>query len=174
MNGYARTAMRHWRQFAPRRVAAMGDPIGFFTDLGEQVQSQVTDLARLLAGADPARETYSQKVARLQTARRIAEEVVMTRMVWVQAPELPLSEAREEWDQTRASDEGLIMWAERIQDSPDLMPSSIELEQMAKTWAVTPEFLLELAAAEIPRRFLAENQPTMAEAASIRFLREVR
>jgi len=174
MNFYGRRAMKHWRSVAPRRVAAMEDPIWFFTDLGEQVQTQVNDLACLLAGPDRRRETYSQKVARLREATRTAEEVVMAQLVWVVDPELSLSQAREEWDQTRPMDEGLISWAERIQDCPDLMPSTDELDAKAKTWALSPEFLTSLVEAPSPRAFLEANQATMAEAASIRFLREVR
>ena len=66
MNIYGRRAMKHWSHWAPRRVAAMEDPIWFFTQLGEQMQAQVSDLASLLAGPDRRRETYSQKVARLR------------------------------------------------------------------------------------------------------------
>lgn len=174
MNRYARLAMTHWQRCAPSRVKALADPTGFFTDLGEQVQAQVSDLACLLAGPDPARETYQEKVARLRRATRAAEEVVMAQLVWTPQPELTLAEAREEWEQTRPSDEALATWAERIQDCPDLMPSTAELEDKAKSWAVSPEFLTSLVAAPIPHRFLAENQATMAEAATLRFLREVR
>jgi hypothetical protein len=41
----------------------------------------------------------------------------MAQLAWVAHSELPLTEAREEWEQTRASDENLITWAERIQDA---------------------------------------------------------
>ncbi|QLQ10057.1 MAG: hypothetical protein HZY75_06270 [Nocardioidaceae bacterium] len=174
MNRYGRLAMDHWQRWAPNRTAELPDPTEFFTDLGAQIQSQVSDLARLLAGPDRARETYMEKVARLQSAIRAAEEVVMAQLAWMPQPELTLAEAREEWEQTRPSEEALISWAERIQDCPDLMPSTAELEDKATEWALSPQFLTSLVEAEIPRKFLAENQPAMAEAATIRFLREVR
>lgn len=173
MNIYGARAMRFWRRWAPSRVAAMPDRIEFFTNLGEQVQGQVSDLACLLAGPDRRRETYSQKVARLRTATRTAEEVVMAQLVWVVDPELSLSQAREEWEQTRPMDESLISWAHRVQDCPDLMPSTVELEEMAKTWAVSPEFLTSLVEADSPREFLMTNAATLAEAASIRFMSDV-
>lgn len=173
MNIYGRRAMKHWSRWAPNRMAAMEDPIWYFTQLGELVQAQVGDLARLLAGPDRRRETYSQKVARLRTATRQAEEVVMAQLAWDVAPELTLTEAREEWEQTRPMDESLIVWADQIQDCPDLMPSTAELEDKAKTWAVSPEFLTSLVEAESPRAFLAANAATMAEATSIRFMREI-
>ena len=100
MNKYARLAMSHWQRCSPRRVRALEDPTAFFTDLGEEVQAQVSDLARLLAGPDLERETYREKIARLQAATRTAEEVVMAQLVWTPAPELTLTEAREEWEQT--------------------------------------------------------------------------
>jgi len=95
-------------------------------------------------------------------------------LAWINDPELPLSQAREEWEQTRPSDENLIAWAERMQDSPDLMPSSVELEQMAKDWALSVEFLQLLVATEPPREHMKANQAALREAANIRFLRELR
>jgi hypothetical protein len=108
------------------------------------------------------------------TALRIAEEVVMQQLAWVADPSLPLDEARQEWNQTTPNDENLITWAERMQDAPDLMPSTVDLEQKAKDWAVPVWFLEGLVEAEIPRRYLEEHQSLLAEAASMRFLREVR
>lgn len=174
MNQYGVIAQRHWRTYAPTRMAALPDPTTFFTELGLQVQAQVSELAARLAGTDPSAETYWQKVARLQTARRTAEEVVMTQLVWINDPELPLDQAREEWEQTRPSDENLITWAEQIQDYPESMPSTAELEEMATTWALPVEFLLELAATEPPREYLRSHQAALREAATIRFLRELR
>ncbi len=140
----------------------------------DEIRNEVTHLAQMLAGPDPRGETYLQKVARLSTARRTAEEVVMAQLAWINDPELPLGQAREEWEQTRPSDENLISWAERMQDSPDLMPSSVELEQMAKDWALSVEFLQLLVATEPPREYMRANQATLREAANIRFLRELR
>ena len=171
---YAALARKHWEQHAPTRLRALENPEEFFTNLGMEVEQHVSQAALILAGADRTRETYLEKVARLSTARRIAEEVVMAQMVWIVDPELPLDQAREEWEQTRPSDENLISWAERMQDSPDLMPSTVELEQMAQEWAVPVEFLENLVATEPPREYLRENQAVLKEAATIRFLRELR
>ena len=60
------------------------------------------------------------------------------------------------------------------EDAPDLMPSTVDLEQKAKDWAVPTWFLEGLVEAEIPRQYLEEHQSLLAEAATIRFLREVR
>jgi hypothetical protein len=157
----------------PSRLAALPDPAGYFETLGQQIQTEVTDLAWALAGTDVAEETYLQKAARLMTARRLAEEVVMSNLAWTANPELPLDLAREEWEQTRPSDENLISWAERIQDYPDSMPSSQELNDLAKKWAVSTEFLHGLVATEPPRQYLLSHQAELQEAATIRFLREL-
>lgn len=176
MNRYARIAQRHWQDHAPSRVGALPDPIGFFTALGAEVEAQVNDLATRIASMPTERcspRPYWVQVARLQTARRTAEEVVMAQLVWITNPELPLDQAREEWEQTRVSDENLIAWAERMQNYPDSMPSTAELEEMAKTWALSVEFLEALVASEPPREYVRSNRPVVAEAASIRFLREL-
>ncbi|OYO08832.1 hypothetical protein CGZ94_20270 [Enemella evansiae] len=182
MNKYGARALEHWRTHAPERLAQIENPERFFTDLGLEAQGQITDLAHqietnrplMLAMTGSSRETYLQEVARRTTALRIAEEVVMNQLAWIHDPALPLTEAREEWNQTTANDENLIMWAERMQDAPDLMPSTVDLEQKAKDWAVPVWFLEGLVEAEIPRRYLEEHQSLLAEAATIRFLREVR
>ncbi|WP_448233126.1 hypothetical protein [Microbacterium lacticum] len=128
----------------------------------------------MLAGSDPKGETYLEKVARLATARRIAEEVVVAQLVWTRDPDLPLDQAREEWEQTRPADENLVAWAERMQDFPDSMPSSEELDEMANAWALPASFLEGLVATEPPREYLRQHAAELAEAATIRFLRELR
>lgn len=181
MNKYGTRALEHWRTHAPERLARIENPTRFFTDLGLEAQGQITELAQqietspalMLAKTHSSGENYWQEVARRTTALRIAEEVVMNQLAWQSDPALPLAEAREEWNQTTPNDENLIMWAERIQDAPDLMPSTVDLEQKAKDWAVPVWFLEGLVAAEIPRRYLEEQQSLLAEAATIRFLREV-
>ncbi|MGA2455024.1 MAG: hypothetical protein ABSG93_16050 [Solirubrobacteraceae bacterium] len=173
MNHYGMIAQRHWERYAPSPVAGLPDPTAFFTELGLEVQAQVDALMASLAGLDCTEETYLEKVARLQTARSTAEEIVMAELVWIKDPELPLDQAREEWEQTRPSDENLISWAERIQDHPDSMPSTAELEDMARTWALSVNFLSELAGSEPPREYMRANQAALSEAASIRFLREL-
>ncbi len=174
MNKYGRMALSHWQATAPSRVAELTDPAAFFEALGQEMQAQVTNLASMLAGSDRQGETFLQKVARLTTAQRQAEEVAMSQLAWITDPSLPLDQAREEWEQTRPSDENLILWAERMQDCQDSMPSSVELEELAKKWALSVDFLLELVATEPPREYMRANQATLSEAATIRFFRELR
>jgi hypothetical protein len=182
MNRYGRLAMEHWTRFVPRRVAALTDPEAFFTMLGAQVQAQVNELAPALstepasrlATRGAARDDYLQRLGGLRMARLQAEEVVMRDLVWIKDPELSMDEARVEWDETRISDDALARWAERAQDDPQGLPATAEVEALAAEWALSPEFLESLLAAAVPARFLAENQRVLDEAASVRFLREVR
>lgn len=182
MNQYGARARQHWSRYAPARLAALENPTLFFTELGLEIQGQVSDLAYRLEH-DPAlmlemtrssEQTYLQDMARRMTARRIAEEVVMNQLAWQTDPSLPLDQAREEWEQTRPSDENLVTWAERMQDSPYPVHSTAEVEDKAREWAVPVEFLEGLVAAEIPRQYMEANRALLAEAATIRFLREVR
>ena len=182
MNQYGTQALEHWARYAPDRVAALENPEAFFTDLGAEIAGQVSDLsaklenhpALLLEMTRSSRQDYLQDAARRMTARRIAEEVVMNQLAWVHDPSLPLDQAREEWEQTRPADENLIAWAERAQDSPYPMFSTAELEDKATKWALPVGFLEELLAAEVPRQYLETHADLLAEAATIRFLREVR
>ena len=172
MNRYGTLAMRHWEQHAPSRVATMTDREGFFTDLGVQVEAQVVELTQHLEGPPTSGETYMQAVGRLTNARMRAEEIVLAELVWIETPELGADEAREEWEATRASDSALASWADHIQDAPETEPATEEVEELAHKWAVTPDFMYGLLAAEFPSQFLAENSGVLAEAANIRFLRE--
>ncbi len=173
MNQYGHLAQKHWTQFAPIRVAALPDPTLFFTNLGMEVEAQITTLAERLAKQEQTQENYLLQVGHFQTAHRIAEEIVLNQLVWVSDPALPLSDARDEWDQTRPMDSSLARWAEKMQDYPDQIPGTEELEEFAQTWALTVPFLRELINSEFPESFLVDHAGTLAEAANVRFMREV-
>ena len=86
MNHYGVKAMRYWAQWLPRVYAGISDPEVFFTELGEEVAWQVEQLADFLAGDDWPGEGYLNKVARLTTARTVAERLVLPHLV-MPAPE---------------------------------------------------------------------------------------
>lgn len=81
MNKYGRQAMRHWQEHLPQRYRQIEDPDSFFTDLGEQMQQQVTATKRSLAGDDPGGETFMDKLGRLNMAEVNAVEQVMREML---------------------------------------------------------------------------------------------
>jgi hypothetical protein len=99
MNRYGTRAREHWQTYRPSEYAAMPDPTGFFTRLGEQMSAQINALSLSLAGDDPGpgMETFFQKVGRLRMSRLQAEEQVMREM-------LPITE-EDEAAQDEAADE---------------------------------------------------------------------
>jgi hypothetical protein len=82
VNRYGVTAMRNWTRWWPRAYATISDPDTFFTELGEKVAAQVEELADYLAGEDQPGEGYLDQVARLFTARMVAEEIVLPQWAW--------------------------------------------------------------------------------------------
>jgi hypothetical protein len=81
VNHYGMQAMRHYKEHLPQRYAQIQDPGAFFTSLGNQAASQVTELMMDLAGDDPPGETYLQKTGRINMARLRAEEMVRAELI---------------------------------------------------------------------------------------------
>lgn len=77
MNKYAAMLRRQWEIADPRFVTSLDDPTEHFSQMGEQVQNEISELLPSLEGTDPAGETYLQKVGRLNAARSQAEEIVL-------------------------------------------------------------------------------------------------
>jgi hypothetical protein len=98
MNRYGTQAMRHWQQTDPARYQQIPDPETFFTELGEQVESEIQTLANALAGPDRPGETYMEKVGRLNMARFNAESDILREMVLIPEPEEPEEPAPESWN----------------------------------------------------------------------------
>ena len=76
MNSYGRQAREMWQQLAPRAYAEIPDPNHHFSMIGEQAANRIASLSMELAGPDKPGESYWSKVARLETAKRQAEEIV--------------------------------------------------------------------------------------------------
>jgi hypothetical protein len=73
--------MQHWQDTQPAQVRDLANPETFFTQLGEDLEQAIEDLARSLAGNPPPTETYLQRVQRLTMARFDAESQVLRRML---------------------------------------------------------------------------------------------
>jgi hypothetical protein len=88
MNKYGRMAMRHWEKTDPDRVQQIptGEREAFFAELGERAELEIQQLQDQLAGPDPARESYLEKVGRLNMARLQAEEKVLPELILIPAP----------------------------------------------------------------------------------------
>lgn len=75
MNQYAQQARTFYEQNLPSLASSMTDQE--WTRLGERLNQQIGDLAAQLAGPDQPNEAHLDKVARLNTARMRATEIVM-------------------------------------------------------------------------------------------------
>lgn len=84
MNRYGRLAYDHTRLHRPKAFAAMTDPVGHFTRLGEEVEHRVTTLRDQLLGSLGPNESLEDYRQRSYQARRQAEEVVLAEMVWTE------------------------------------------------------------------------------------------
>ena len=94
MNHYGAQAMRHWRSHLPTRFTQITNPETFFTELGEQVETEVEELTFQLAGDDPPPPpgepaSFLDKAARINTAKRMAEERVLAELVLLPAETEP-------------------------------------------------------------------------------------
>ena len=85
---YATQARAHWTRWRPAQLAQIPDPETFFAELGEQVQTQVDQVASDQAGQDVPGESYLAKVGRLRMARFDAEAQVLRELVLL-PPEQP-------------------------------------------------------------------------------------
>src|SRR5690625_5569174 len=81
MNKYGKLAQEHWTNVDPGRAQQIPNPREFFSNLGEQVESQIVDLQPQIAGPNKPAETYLQKVGRLNMAKLQADEIVLHEMV---------------------------------------------------------------------------------------------
>jgi hypothetical protein len=99
VNQYGAQAMRHWQEFLPDRLKAIGTPEqqeAYFERLGLEAADEITTLTAQIAGPDRPDETYGAKLGRLGEARRAAEEIVLRETVlpspepdpaWIATPE---------------------------------------------------------------------------------------
>lgn len=90
----AEMARRHWEEHLPQAYASIDDPDTWFANLADDAQARIDDLADDLAGDGPDGELFNDRLARLRTARSMAEEQVLREMILVtpeadQEPETP-------------------------------------------------------------------------------------
>ena len=93
MNQYGRRAHDHWQKHLPSQFAEIADPATFFAEMGENIATQVRELAEEIAGPDQRNEGFMGKLGRLNRARQEAEHTVM-------AETLPEPEADRRADRT--------------------------------------------------------------------------
>ncbi len=83
MNEYGAMARDHCRRWRSASYAEITDPGSYFTDLGDRVAQEISDLwAELRArSGNPVGEDYIARVGRLNALRKQAEEIVLADLV---------------------------------------------------------------------------------------------
>lgn len=102
MNTYGKFAQDTWKMLAPSQYALIPDPEAWFTDLGKQAETAAVDLMMQLEGPDIKGETYLEKVGRINSAKRQAEEIIRAEML------TPQPESQEEEQEDDDEDSTLI------------------------------------------------------------------
>jgi hypothetical protein len=96
VNRYGVMARQHWARWLPRQYAAISDPEGFFTTLGEEAARQIDDLTDALVGEIRQGDSYLAHAGRLFAARATAEELILPQRV---LPEVELAADDDQDDQ---------------------------------------------------------------------------
>lgn len=84
MNQYGRLTQAYYQTYLPSRLAAIpeAEREAFFTARGEAIEQEIQTQAEGMAGPDPEGEDFLEKLARLNVARKRAEEMVLAEMLY--------------------------------------------------------------------------------------------
>jgi hypothetical protein len=137
---YAALAREHWRTHLPSRYASLTDPDAFFADLGAQAAVQVIEVWDQLrtAAAMPTDEPYLDRVGRLNSLKRQAEELVLTDLVLLAAEDADeVQQESADWGWIEATLDALV--DERI------TPADLSPRQVGVLRQYLPAKALELA-----------------------------
>lgn len=81
MNRYGKQMRDHYARHRSADLAVISDPEAYFATLGEQIETEIDELADQIAGDPDPSETYPARLGRLTEARLTAEsEVLRTHM----------------------------------------------------------------------------------------------
>jgi hypothetical protein len=83
VNHYGARAQDHWRTHLAGPLARIPDQEAFFARLGETAAAEIEAKAEALAQMTPPAEGYLEEVARLETARKVAEMEVLREIILV-------------------------------------------------------------------------------------------
>lgn len=130
MNRYGLQARRRWTEIDPQRVAAIPDPNRFFTELGEQILTQVTDLTDAMLAKQTLETSVSAREAQIATATKTAEEIVFADLVEIVPP---TEDEEPDWEALRQSmrdlEEARADWMSEMQYAQE----KAKLEQIIRT-----------------------------------------
>lgn len=84
MNHYGHLAERYWTDWLPSRVEDMDDPNRFFTEMGEQIKTEVDSIYMAMTKVVPADLPADQVEGWRNMARKMAEEKVLAETVYLE------------------------------------------------------------------------------------------
>ncbi|MEW6154211.1 MAG: TnpV protein [Actinomycetota bacterium] len=114
MSPYGARAMAYVRDHCPKRFAQIPDPIGFFTDLGDQLRDRVEGLAPVTGATTSDPQGWLEELGRANMGRLMAEEVAF-------------SELYQDFPPEGTEDEDLEKdWEPLIPDMSDLWSPEVE------------------------------------------------
>lgn len=170
MNQYGRRAMKHWETFRPDAYQQLDNPQLYFTQMGETLATQISELATQIAGPDLPGEDYLDKVSRLNSARARATEIVMADSEAYADPELD----REEWEATtQLHKDSLIDWAMKMGEQIDEVAfHDLSYERAAADYQLPMWFLEGIAASDRPWAYLKTHSSTWDQSVEKRWKRD--
>lgn len=178
MNKYGLRAQRYYSRWAPLALAEISEQETFFTDLGEQIESQVLLISQEMESTLVPTAPYLERVAQLRAVQQDAEEVAMTELVYGPvAPELQGQEQLMQILGDLPSTGALEARADQIRQSDDEESTVLTIETAAAVQLITqlasilPDLIdvPEMSDAIVARHldqlgtFLAENRPQLQE-----------
>ncbi|HEX7478376.1 MAG TPA: hypothetical protein VF331_11260 [Polyangiales bacterium] len=97
MNKYGLKAQEHWKRWLPTRYSQLENPDRYFSTLGDEIQTRIEELSLASAGDDPPKESYLDKLGRLNMTRLNAESQALQELALLEpeAAETQTSTARE-------------------------------------------------------------------------------
>lgn len=150
MNIYGQRAQHQMQRFQPDQYSQITDPTAHFTELGEEIAVAIDNLTSQLAGPDLPGEEYLEKVARLNSAKNRAIELVWEEFGMNRPGEI----SREEWEQAHDMEqEFLVEWANRAAIGGTVI-DPFEIEDLAQDTMLPVSFLSMLISVASPRTFL--------------------
>lgn len=137
MNEYGQLAKTHWETVLTTRMQELEDPEGFFTQLGEQVQEQITETTLALEAQTQFSADYLTQVGQRNTLRAQAREMVLHDLVYL-PPETPEDDSPELAEDALVRSDGMPtdlthpLWAASEDDT--VTPEQFR-EQLTQWWA---------------------------------------
>jgi hypothetical protein len=130
MNSYGHLAQAAWTRHAPGKVAALEDPEAFFTELGEQIEDQVSQAWMAIPPADVDQLTW-----RLQRKSQ-AEDIALDDLVYG-----PIQNDPSSWPLWEQLDDllGQLPNADMVKHSLDWLAERDEDEESGSYWVESEE-----------------------------------